>query len=176
MKHFLKISLLALGLWFLAAPAQAQHETGLDMENWVICLTDSISPTNQVQFWKIVYLNTKLTENWNFSFTALYFPTGTVIPCSGNAAPGQAGSCARSLSFENVTANDTIPAGTVNSISIAALNATVTVKVGSGSAVTLDAAAKEVFSYAAPNACATVPEQIIIGVSGGGNAHVAKSQ
>lgn len=173
MKKILLIACLAIAS---LSSVSAQHETEMDMENWVICLVDSVSATSQTQFWKVVYLNSNLTRNWNYSFTAVYTTTGTVIPCSGNAAPGQSGSCARSLSFENVTAADTVFASTANSISVAALNATVTVKVGAGAAVTLDAAAKQVFSYAAPDACSTIAEEIIITVTGGGNAHVAISQ
>lgn len=169
MKIYKIIILLALALGFLNS-VNAQHETKLDAEFQCFCLVDSVSAGDQTQFWRKVFINTGLYSDHRFDWATTYTVSGTVIPCATNKVCGP-----YTPSLTNVTTADTIAANTVNSVSIAALSGTVTVQTGSDTAVTLDATANESISIPAADGCSLVPTQIIVTVSGGGNAHVLKS-
>lgn len=161
--------MLFLG-WLNSINAQAGHETRLDAEFELVCLVDSISATNQVQFWRKYFINSDLYQDKRFDLVTNYTVTGTVLPCVANKVCGP-----YSPSFENVTTSKTILANTANSVSIAALTGTVTVQTGADPAVTLDSSAKEVLTIPAADACNLIPTQIIVTVTGG-NAHVITNQ
>jgi hypothetical protein len=73
------ILLLTIIAW--SCIINAQSGLSYDQEFVPICLVDSISPSNQVNFSRIYNVATKSYQNKTENGTADYTPTGTVIPC-----------------------------------------------------------------------------------------------
>ncbi|RMG90374.1 MAG: hypothetical protein D6706_19720, partial [Chloroflexi bacterium] len=82
MKRFILILLASFFLFAFAAQVQAQHETTFDQENYTICLVDSIGPTNQVQFWRVFYINTGMHSDFRYDLATPYTVSGTVKRCA----------------------------------------------------------------------------------------------
>ncbi len=76
-----KLGLIGLILLWFFAQAFSQAGLSYDMEIQSYCFVDSISPSNQVEFQKIVNINLKTEYLKTADGTATYTPTGTVIPC-----------------------------------------------------------------------------------------------
>jgi len=174
MNKIIKLTALIIFLFAVGkVPAVAQQETSIDVETFTLCLIDSISATNQTQFWRVIWLNSGLYLDHNYNFSGNYTITGTVRRCPEGGSRANGGCLVlNKAAFSSVSATtSTYAANTTYSISIAATSGTVTVNVASGGAVTLSA--NESITYTAPGSCDYLQSAIVVDATIG-TAHVTR--
>ncbi|MBK8737630.1 MAG: hypothetical protein IPL98_17655 [Saprospiraceae bacterium] len=98
--HKILLGTISLVMAWNSMLGQLQNRS--DVEFQIICLQDSISPSNIVQFNRRIYLNNPTTFlDYNFQNTAPYTVVGTVIKCRNGNVIKECWMRYESVSYEN---------------------------------------------------------------------------